>query len=118
MEHGTYTTESYNAYITALNAANEVLSDISATQEEIDNALAVLQTAYDNLTKVTGTDTNTNNSTATEDTINQSSNDTSTSSTTSSKVQTGDNTNALAATILLFTAAGCIVMLRKKKETE
>ncbi|MCD7950013.1 MAG: metallophosphoesterase [Erysipelotrichaceae bacterium] len=113
----TYTAESYEAYITALNTANEVLSDISATQGEINSAIKALQVAYDSLTEATTSDTADTDDTTTDT---SSSSDDSTSSTTSSSsnVQTGDNTNALAATILLFTAAGCIVFLRKKKEND
>ncbi len=108
---GTYTTDSYNAFVSALQAANTVLSDESATQEEIENALAALQAAYEGLTTATDSENS--------ETTNTSASATETSSTTtSSTVQTGDNTNALAATILLFTAAGCVVLLRKKKESE
>ena len=45
-----YTTDSFAAFETALTNAETVLDDLLATQEEVDGALAALNTAYEGLT--------------------------------------------------------------------
>lgn len=53
MQQGNYTGASFYELVQARNAAKEVLDDEDATQEEVDQALARLQDAIDNLTEVT-----------------------------------------------------------------
>ena len=48
-EQGNYTDESWTAFQEALKKAKDVLAKTDATQEEIDQALAELQAAYDGL---------------------------------------------------------------------
>lgn len=48
-EKGDYTNETWAPYVEALNAAKAVLDDESATQEQIDNALAQYNEAKSNL---------------------------------------------------------------------
>ncbi len=54
-DEGTYTEESYSALQEAIEAANTVLNDSDATQEEVDAALSNLQAAYDALVEATST---------------------------------------------------------------
>ncbi len=106
-----YTDTSYNAYLEALETANKVLSDESATQEEVDNALAALQEAYAALTEVTssGSDsdpTNTDTNTGTS---------TTTTGTSTSTVKTGDSTNIVIPILCMIGAAGIYFFVRKRK---
>ena len=50
-----YTTESYKAFADALKAAQELLDDENATQEQINAALTALNEAFDALEKAGGT---------------------------------------------------------------
>ncbi len=48
---GDYTKESWNAFVAALDEANEVLENLDSTQEDLDNAMNNLQTAFEGLTE-------------------------------------------------------------------
>lgn len=54
LEQSKYTAESWEQYRLALQKANEVLDDPTATQEEVDNALEKLTTAQNALVQVKG----------------------------------------------------------------
>lgn len=59
-EQGNYTDESWKTFRTALQNAKDILAKAEVTQEEIDQALAELQAAYDGL-KVPGSSVDTGN---------------------------------------------------------
>ncbi|MBD5477606.1 MAG: type I pullulanase [Lachnospiraceae bacterium] len=53
-EQGNYTYDSWEKFTQALEKAKEVLAETEATQEEVDQAYEVLQTAYKGLAEYTG----------------------------------------------------------------
>ena len=90
---GSYTTESWGNFVTALNNAKSVIDNADATQSQIDNAKANLQSAIGGL-KVQ----NNNSSSGSSSGSNSSSNDSSSSSETTNQNETensniGGNTN-------------------------
>ncbi|PRA44668.1 S-layer homology domain-containing protein [Paenibacillus sp. MYb67] len=59
LEESAYTPASWTALDNAMNEANRVLNDLTATQAQVDKALQDLTNARTGLTKVIGTDTST-----------------------------------------------------------
>ncbi|CAM4313365.1 S-layer homology domain-containing protein [Paenibacillus xylanexedens] len=59
LEESAYTPASWTALDNAMNEANRVLNDLTATQAQVDKALQDLTNARMGLTKVSGTDTST-----------------------------------------------------------
>ncbi|WP_411735597.1 S-layer homology domain-containing protein [Paenibacillus sp. M2] len=59
LEESAYTPASWTALDNAMNEANRVLNDLTATQAQVDKALQDLTDARTGLTKVIGTDTST-----------------------------------------------------------
>ena len=119
-----YTAESVQAFTAALKSANAILADESLSEDEqatVDEAVATLSSAMDNLVE-TSADDNTN----TGDDANKDDSNTSDKDDTSSKDDpnkgpinmnpaTGDNNLiALGALAVLLTSAGAFVVIRRK----
>lgn len=113
-EKGNYTDASWSVFEIALNNAKEVLSKVSS-QEDIDEALATLNKAYEALTenkkeepKPTDKKDDTTNKNQPTDKKDEEVKTTTTNKNTSSKVKTGDNTS-MAAFVAMMIISGCAV---------
>ena len=126
-----YTAESVQAFTAALKSANAVLADESLSEDEqatVDEAVATLSSAMDNLVETSADDNNSGDNTNTGDDANKGDSNTSDKDDTSSKDDpnkgpmdgnknpaTGDNNLiALGALAVLLTSAGAFVVIRRK----
>ncbi len=126
-----YTAESVQAFTAALKSANAVLADESLSEDEqatVDEAVATLSSAMDNLVETSADDNNSGDNTNTGDDANKGDDNTSDKNDTSSKDDpnkgpmdgnknpaTGDNNLiALGALAVLLTSAGAFVVIRRK----
>ena len=124
-----YTAESVQAFTAALKSANAVLADESLSEDEqatVDEAVATLSSAMDNLVETSADDNNSGDNTNTGDDANKGDDNTSDKDDTSSKDDpnkgpinknpaTGDNNLiALGALAVLLTSAGAFVVIRRK----
>ena len=126
-----YTAESVQAFTAALKSANAILADESLSEDEqatVDEAVATLSSAMDNLVETSADDNNSGDNTNTGDDANKGDSNTSDKNDTSSKDDpnkgpmddnknpaTGDNNLiALGALAVLLTSAGAFVVIRRK----
>ena len=126
-----YTAESVQAFTAALKSANAILADASLSEDEqatVDEAVATLSSAMDNLVETSADDNNSGDNTNTGDDANKGDDNTSDKNDTSSKDDpnkgpmdgnknpaTGDNNLiALGALAVLLTSAGAFVVIRRK----
>ncbi len=126
-----YTAESVQAFTAALKSANAVLADESLSEDEqatVDEAVATLSSAMDNLVETSADDNNSGDNNNTGDDANKGDDNTSDKNDTSSKDDpnkgpmdgnknpaTGDNNLiALGALAVLLTSAGAFVVIRRK----
>ena len=118
LEKGNYTDASWSVFEIALNDAKEVLSKVSS-QEDIDEALATLNKAYEALTKnkkeeptkkKKKKDESTNKKDETVKTETKK-------NTQKSKVKTGDNTAITAFAVMMF-ISGCVFVLARRKRND
>ena len=126
-----YTAESVQAFTAALKSANAILADASLSEDEqatVDEAVATLSSAMDNLVETSADDNNSGDNTNTGDDANKGDSNTSDKDDTSSKDDpnkgpmdgnknpaTGDNNLiALGALAVLLTSAGAFVVIRRK----
>ena len=126
-----YTAESVQAFTAALKSANAILADESLSEDEqatVDEAVATLSSAMDNLVETSADDNNGGDNTNTGDDANKGDSNTSDKDDTSSKDDpnkgpmdgnknpaTGDNNLiALGALAVLLTSAGAFVVIRRK----
>ena len=119
-----YSETSWAAYQTALANANAVLASGTASQAEIDAALATLKTAVAGLVKDdsgsgSGSGSGDNSDSSSDDDSDDSSADTSAGTTTGVSPKTGDNNRIeLFAVMTVACAAMFLALLGKKKEVE
>ncbi|MCD8119130.1 MAG: hypothetical protein LUE29_06590 [Lachnospiraceae bacterium] len=133
-EESSYTADSWTAFEEALAAAEAVLNDGNATQEEVDAALAALVAAEEGLTlktASTGGDDNTGTSgddstgTSGDDSMGTSGDDSTGTSDDGSGAATGGTTTGtgdsapvvLFSIIAVFAAATIVILLAAKKKT-
>ena len=124
-----YTAESVQAFTAALKSANVILADASLSEDDqatVDEAVATLSSAMDNLVETSADDNNSGDNTNTGDDANKGDDNTSDKNDTSSKDDpnkgpinknpaTGDNNLiALGALAVLLTSAGAFVVIRRK----
>ena len=118
-----YTAESVQAFTAALKSANAVLADESLSEDEqatVDEAVAILSSAMDNLVETSADDNNSGDNTNTGDDADKGDNDTSSKDDPNKgpinkNPATGDNNLiALGALAVLLTSAGAFVVIRKK----
>ena len=114
-----YTAESYAVLAAAVNEANAVLADENTSQDEVDAAVANVQTAMDRLVAVEGAtstttpsgDNQTNNGNVLEQAIQTGQN---TTTTKANAAKTGDFT-PIAGIAVLAVASTVLIISRKKK---
>ena len=99
-----YTSESYAILTAAVKDAKAVLENENATQEEVDTAVANVQSAMDSLVAVEGTETPSDNSAAQ---IGQES--------TTNAAKTGDTT-PIAGAVVAMVAGAVLMTIRKKNK--
>ena len=115
-----YTAESVQAFTAALKSANAVLADESLSEDEqatVDEAVATLSSAMDNLEKLSSDNGNTGSGddSNTSDKDDTSSKDDPNKGPINKNPATGDNNLiALGALAVLLTSAGAFVVIRKK----
>ncbi len=119
-----YTAESVQAFTAALKSANAVLADESLSEDEqatVDEAVATLSSAMDNLEKLssdngnTGSGDDNKNDSNTSDKDGTSSKDDPNKGPINKNPATGDNNLvALGALAVLLTSAGAFVVIRRK----
>ncbi len=118
-----YTAESVQAFTAALKSANAVLADESLSEDEqatVDEAVATLSSAMDNLVETSADDNNSGDNTNTGDDADKGDNDTSSKDDPNKgpinkTPATGDNNLvALGALAVLLTSAGAFVVIRRK----
>ena len=118
LEKGNYTDASWSVFEIALNDAKEVLSKVSS-QEDIDEALATLNKAYEALTE-NKKEEPTNPSDKKDESTNKKDETVKTETkknTQKSKVKTGDNTAITAFAIMMF-ISGCVFVLARRKRND
>ena len=119
-----YTAESVQAFTAALKSANAILADASLSEDEqatVDEAVATLSSAMDNLEKLSSDNGNTGSGDDNKDDNNTSDKDDTSSKDDPNKgpisknPATGDNNLiALGALAVLLTSAGAFVVIRRK----
>ena len=119
-----YTAESVQAFTAALKSANAILADESLSEDEqatVDEAVATLSSAMDNLEKLSSDNGNTGSGDDNKDDNNTSDKDDTSSKDDPNKgpisknPATGDNNLiALGALAVLLTSAGAFVVIRRK----
>ena len=118
-----YTAESVQAFTAALKSANAILADESLSEDEqaaVDEAVATLSSAMDNLEKLSSDNGNTgsgddNKDDNTSDKDDTSSKDDPNKGPISKNPATGDNNLiALGALAVLLPSAGAFVVIRRK----
>ena len=118
LEKGNYTDASWSVFELALKNAKEVLSKVSS-QEDIDEALATLNKAYEALTE-NKKEEPTNPSDKKDDSTNKKVETVKTDTkknTQKSKVKTGDNTAITAFAVMMF-ISGCVFVLARRKRND
>lgn len=118
LEKGNYTDASWSVFEIALNDAKEVLSKVSS-QEDIDEALATLNKAYEALTE-NKKEEPTNPSDKKDESTNKKDETVKTETkknTQKSKVKTGDNTAITAFAVMMF-ISGCVFVLVRRKRND
>ena len=116
LEKGNYTNASWSVFEIALKNAQEVLSKVSS-QEDIDEALATLNKAYEALTE-NKKEEPTNPSDKKDESTNKKDETVKTETkknTQKSKVKTGDNTAITAFAVMMF-ISGCVFVLARRKQ--
>ena len=119
-----YTEASWAAYQTALTNANAVLESGTATQAEVDAALAGLQIAVQGLTKdnsgdVSGGESDNESGGSSDDSDEESDDSSADTSESSASPTTGDNSRIeLFAVLATALVAMFLVLLGKKREVE
>ena len=110
-----YTAESYAVLTAAINNANAVLADENATQDEVDTAVANVQTAIDGLVAVDETTPSTAPNTDPDHPVEQGTQTGQESTTTkATAAKTGDF--APIAGIAVLAAAGAALAISRKKK--
>lgn len=118
LEKGNYTDASWSVFEIALNNAKEVLSKVSS-QEDIDEALATLNKAYEALTEnkkeepTNPSDKKDESTNKKDETVKTETN----KNTQKSKVKTGDNTAITAFAVMMF-ISGCVFVLARRKRND
>ena len=118
LEKGNYTDASWSVFEIALNDAKEVLGKVSS-QEDIDEALATLNKAYEALTE-NKKEEPTNPSDKKDESTNKKDETVKTETkknTQKSKVKTGDNTAITAFAVMMF-ISGCVFVLARRKRND
>ncbi|MFR2454456.1 glycoside hydrolase family 3 N-terminal domain-containing protein [Faecalibacillus intestinalis] len=118
LEKGNYTDASWSVFEIALNNAKEVLGKVSS-QEDIDEALATLNKAYEALTE-NKKEEPTNPSDKKDESTNKKDETVKTETkknTQKSKVKTGDNTAITAFAVMMF-ISGCVFVLARRKRND
>lgn len=118
LEKGNYTNASWSVFEIALKNAQEVLSKVSS-QEDIDEALATLNKAYEALTE-NKKEEPTNPSDKKDESTNKKDETVKTETkknTQKSKVKTGDNTAITAFAVMMF-ISGCVFVLARRKRND
>lgn len=118
LEKGNYTNASRSVFEIALKNAQEVLSKVSS-QEDIDEALATLNKAYEALTE-NKKEEPTNPSDKKDESTNKKDETVKTETkknTQKSKVKTGDNTAITAFAVMMF-ISGCVFVLARRKRND
>ena len=118
LEKGNYTDASWSVFEIALNDAKEVLSKVSS-QEDIDEALATLNKAYEALTE-NKKEEPTNPSDKKDESTNKKDETVKTETkknTQKSKVKKGDNTAITAFAVMMF-ISGCVFVLARRKRND
>lgn len=118
LEKGNYTDASWSVFEIALSDAKEVLSKVSS-QEDIDEALATLNKAYEALTE-NKKEEPTNPSDKKDESTNKKDETVKTETkknTQKSKVKTGDNTAITAFAVMMF-ISGCVFVLARRKRND
>lgn len=118
LEKGNYTDASWSALELALKNAKEVLSKVSS-QEDLDEALATLNKAYEALTE-NKKEEPTNPSDKKDESTNKKDETVKTEikkNTQKSKVKTGDNTAITAFAVMMF-ISGCVFVLARRKRND
>lgn len=118
LEKGNYTDASWSVFEIALKNAQEVLSKVSS-QEDLDEALATLNKAYEALTE-NKKEEPTNPSDKKEESTNKKDETVKTETkknTQKSKVKTGDNTAITAFAVMMF-ISGCVFVLARRKRND
>ena len=118
LEKGNYTDASWSVFEIALKNAQEVLSKVSS-QEDIDEALATLNKAYEALTE-NKKEEPTNPSDKKDESTNKKDETVKTETkknTQKSKVKTGDNTAITAFAVMMF-ISGCVFVLARRKRND
>ena len=118
LEKGNYTDASWSVFELALKNAKEVLSKVSS-QEDLDEALATLNKAYEALTE-NKKEEPTNPSDKKDESTNKKDETVKTETkknTQKSKVKTGDNTSITAFAVMMF-ISGCVFVLARRKRND
>lgn len=118
LEKGNYTDASWSVFEIALKNAQEVLNKVSS-QEDIDEALATLNKAYEALTE-NKKEEPTNPSDKKDESTNKKDETVKTETkknTQKSKVKTGDNTAITAFAVMMF-ISGCVFVLARRKRND
>ena len=118
LEKGNYTDASWSVFELALKNAKEVLSKVSS-QEDLDEALATLNKAYEALTE-NKKEEPTNPSDKKDESTNKKDETVKTEikkNTQKSKVKTGDNTAITAFAVMMF-ISGCVFVLARRKRND
>lgn len=118
LEKGNYTDASWSVFEIALKNAQEVLSKVSS-QEDLDEALATLNKAYEALTE-NKKEEPTNPSDKKDESTNKKDETVKTETkknTQKSKVKTGDNTAITAFAVMMF-ISGCVFVLARRKRND
>lgn len=118
LEKGNYTDASWSVFELALKNAKEVLSKVSS-QEDLDEALATLNKAYEALTE-NKKEEPTNPSDKKDESTNKKDETVKTETkknTQKSKVKTGDNTAITAFAVMMF-ISGCVFVLARRKRND
>lgn len=118
LEKGNYTDASWSVFEIALNDAKEVLGKVSS-QEDIDEALATLNKAYEALAE-NKKEEPTNPSDKKDESTNKKDETVKTETkknTQKSKVKTGDNTAITAFAVMMF-ISGCVFVLARRKRND
>lgn len=118
LEKGNYTNASWSVFEIALKNAQEVLSKVSS-QEDIDEALATLNKAYEALTE-NKKEEPTNPSDKKDESTNKKDETVkieTKKNTQKSKVKTGDNTAITAFAVMMF-ISGCVFVLARRKRND
>ena len=118
LEKGNYTDASWSVFEIALKNAQEVLNKVSS-QEDLDEALATLNKAYEALTE-NKKEEPTNPSDKKDESTNKKDETVKTETkknTQKSKVKTGDNTAITAFAVMMF-ISGCVFVLARRKRND